>query len=72
MAIAEFKYPKDLNTLVWLFDQSSCHCSYNDNTLNIRRMNVKPGGAQPKMRDTVYNLIPQSMILADGTPKGMK
>jgi len=28
MAIAEFKYPKDLNTLVWLFDQSSCHCAY--------------------------------------------
>ena len=29
MAIAEFKYPKDLNTLVWLFDQSSCHCAYS-------------------------------------------
>ena len=56
MAIAEFKYLKDLNTLVWLFDQSSCH---NDDALNVRCMNVKPGGAQPKMRDTVYNGIPR-------------
>jgi len=24
------------------------------------------------MRDTVYNGIPQRMVLADGTPKGMK
>jgi len=62
MAITEFKYPEDLNTLVWLFDQSSCHCAHKD-ALNVKRINVKPGGVQP---DTKYNGI------SDGTPKGMK
>jgi len=36
MAIAEFKYPKDSNTLVWLFDQSSCHCAYNNDAPNMK------------------------------------
>ena len=72
IAIAEFKYPKDSNTLVWLFDQSSCHCAYNDDALNVKRMNVKPGGAQPKMRDTCWNGKTQKMVLPDGRPKGMK
>jgi len=67
MEITEFKYP---NTLVWLFDQSSCYCAYIENAVNVKCMNIKPGGAQPKMRDTEYNGIPQT--LSDGTPKGMK
>ena len=50
--IAKFKYPADKFTLVWLFDQSSGHCAYRDDALNVNKMNVKPGGAQPKMRDT--------------------
>lgn len=72
ITIAEFKYPKDSNTLVWLFDQSSCHCAYNDDALNVKRMNVKPGGAQPVMRDTCWNGKTQKMVLSDGRPKGMK
>jgi len=44
---------KRLNTIVELFDQSSCHCAYTDDALNnVRRMNVKSGGIRPKMRDT--------------------
>ena len=35
-------------------------------------MNVKPGGKQPVMHDTVYNGKSQKMVLRDGTPKGMK
>ena len=35
-------------------------------------MNVHPGGAQPKMRDTIWSGKVQKMTLADGTPKGMK
>ena len=35
-------------------------------------MNVNPGGAQPRMPDTVWNGRPQKMVLGDGRPKGMK
>ena len=55
-----------------LFDQSSCHCAYNDDALNVKRMNVKPGGAQAAMRNTCWNGKPQIMVSPDGRPKGMK
>ena len=40
-------------------------------------MNVRPGGKQPKMHDTVYEdkhgeKISQSMVFDDGTPKGLR
>lgn len=35
-------------------------------------MNVNPGGAQPKMRDTYWDSRLQKMVYRDGTPKGMK
>ena len=37
-------------------------------------MNLKPGGKQPKMKDTIFgpNGQHQSMINDDGKPKGMK
>ena len=35
-------------------------------------MNVKPGGAQPVMRDTNWNGKKQKIVLSDGRPKGMK
>ena len=70
--IAKFKYPAENFTLVWLFDQSSGHCAYKDDALNVNKMNVKPGGAQPKMRDTEWNGEIQTMVLPDGRPKGMK
>ena len=65
IAIAEFKYPKESNTLVWLFNQSSCHCAYNDDALNVKCMNVKPGGAQPLMRETIWNGKKQKLVLPD-------
>ena len=70
--IAEAKYPGDKYTLVWLFDQSSGHCAFRDDALNVAKMNVKPGGAQPKMRDTIWAGKKQSMVLSNGRPKGMK
>ena len=70
--IAEFKYPSDKNTVVWLFDHSSCHRAFAEESLNSRVMNVKPGGAQPRMRDTIWAGRVQTMVLDDGTPKGMK
>ena len=35
-------------------DQSSCHKAMAENALDASAMNVKPGGKQPKMRDTVW------------------
>lgn len=54
ITIAEIKYPSDKFTLVWLFDQSSGHCAYREEALNVNKMNIKPGGAQPVMRDTTW------------------
>lgn len=70
--IAETIYPSTSHTLVWIFDQSSCHRAFSEDALNVRRMNVRPGGAQPPMRDTVWGGKVQRMVLEDGTPKGMR
>ena len=70
--IANRKYPSEKFTKVWIFDQSSGHCAYREDALNVNRMNVGSGGAQPPMRDTVWDGRTQRMVLADGKPKGMK
>lgn len=69
--IAEFKFPNDKHTIVWLFDHSSCHRAFADDALNAKVMNVKPGGAQPRMRDTMWAGSVQKMAFDDGAPKGM-
>lgn len=43
-----------------------------DDALNAERMNVKDGGKQPFMRDTVWNGDHQSMVTDDGVQKGMR
>ena len=70
--IAEFKYTPAMHTLVWLFDQSSCHRAYAPDALNSNNMNVKPGGSQAVMRDTVWAGKVQRLVFDDGVPKGMK
>ena len=57
---------------VGFFDQSSCHRAFAEDALNVKHMNVRPGGAQSRMRDTVWAKQVQKTVLADGTPKGMK
>ena len=52
--IIDLIYPSASHTIVWIFDQSSCHREFSDNALNVHRMNVRPGGAQPAMRDGVW------------------
>ena len=37
-----------------------------DDALNAERMNVRDGGKQPFMRDTVWDGEPQSMVTDDG------
>ena len=70
--IAKIKYSSDQYNVIWLFDHSSGHTAFAEDSLNASRMNVKPGGKQPVMHDTVYNGKLQKMVLSDGTPKGMK
>ena len=72
LKIAEFKYPARRNTLVFVFDQSSCHKAFAEDALNASRMNMRPGGKQPCMRDTVWAGRVQRMVDDDGVPKGMK
>ena len=70
--IAEYKYPAEKYSIAWLFDHSSCHRAFADDALNAKKMNVRPGGKQPKMRDTIWAGRPQSLVDEDGVPKGMK
>ena len=69
--IVKVKYPREMYDVFWFFDHSS---GYASDALNASKMNVKPGGAQPKMRSTINPVTgrEQKMVLADGTPKGMK
>ena len=70
--IVTFKYPSESYTVVWIFDQSSCHKAFAEDSLNARRRNVRPGGAQPKMRTTTWAGKEQKMVYDDGTEKGMR
>ena len=70
--LAEYKYPKeDGYKIVWVFDHSSCHGAYSEDSLNAYKMNAKPGGKQPKMRDTVWQGKVQRMVFNIGIPKGL-
>ena len=42
--IADFKYPPNHYTVVWLFDQSSCHRTFDDQALLAKNILVKDGG----------------------------
>ena len=60
--VAEAKYPNEKGyRLFWVFDQSSCHTAFNDDALNANKMNARPGGQQPIMRDTIWNGKSQSL-----------
>ena len=41
---AEAKYPLNKHTIVFVFDQSSCHTKYDDNALLAKNILVKDGG----------------------------
>ena len=70
--IAEVKYSRDKGyRLVWIFDHSSCHGAYADDALNVYKMNAKPGGKQPAMRNTIWCGKEYSMVFNLGVPKGL-
>ena len=45
--ITEFKFDQATHTIVWMFDQSSCHKAYASDALIASKINVYPGGSQP-------------------------
>jgi len=71
--IAEFKCPRsDGWKYVWIFDQSSCHAAMADDSLDVSKMNVNPGGKQRVMRDGYWNEKVFKMNYAIGVPKGLR
>ena len=59
-------------TALFLFDNAPSHRKVADDTLNADKINVGPGGKQPKMHDTLWSGVIQRMVDEAGTPKGMK
>ena len=54
---------------IFAFDNSSGHAAFAEDALVAGRMNLNPGGAQPKMRDTVFAGQTQHMVFsADDAP----
>ena len=51
--IEELKLKKYKHVDYWTFDHSSCHGAYAEDALNAYTMNMRPGGQQPAMRNTV-------------------
>ena len=71
--IAEVKYPiADGWKHVWIFDHSSCHGAMADDSLDVNKMNVNPGGKQRVMRDGFWNGKLQKMNYTIGVPKGLR
>ncbi|CAG8670194.1 12814_t:CDS:2, partial [Gigaspora margarita] len=46
---------------IWAFDNSTIHMALAPDALNIKKMNMHSGGAQPKMRTTKWNSNDQEM-----------
>ena len=57
--------------MVWIFDHSSCHGAFAEDALNAHKMNARPGGKQPLMRDTVWQGRVQKMVFSIGVAKGL-
>lgn len=69
--ITEMKYPPSSHTVVFILDQSSCHRKFDERALVARNILVKDGGSR-RVRDTVWAGQPQSMVLPDGSAKGLR
>ncbi len=68
--VAEAKYPPRIYKHVWVFHHSCGHTAFAPDALVASRMNQRPGGQQPVMRDTVWAGKPQKLVMVDRTPKG--
>ena len=68
--IADYKY-RATHTIVWLFDQSSCHKKFDELALQASKILVKDGGRR-RVRDTVWAGSVQEMVNEDGFAKGLR
>ena len=68
--IPKFKYQSDKHTVMFLFDQSSCHHAFGEDTLNSHVMNIRPGRAQPVMHNKDESCPCCHSMMSD--PKGKK
>ena len=59
----EVKYPSDKNTLVFVFDQSSCHTKYDDKDLLAKKLDGGP------RRVALVEFETQDDMLPDGSAK---
>ncbi len=66
----EQKYPHCQG--FFIFDNAPSHMKRPDDALNVHSMNVRDGGKQPFMRDTMWNGTVQRMVTDDGIQKGLK
>ena len=57
---------------LFIFDNAPSHRKCSDESLNVKKMNVGPGGKQPVMKDTVFDGKVQKLVNDSGSPKGMK
>ena len=71
VSIAEAKYPQDRFTLLFIFDQSCNHTAKAPDALVANKMNVKPGGGQPQLRDTIFRDAVQSFNDENGGPHAL-
>ena len=51
--IASFKYPSEKHTSC-LYLTRAVATAFGEDTLNVNRMNVRPGGKQPAIHDTMW------------------
>ena len=71
--IVDFKYPRSEGwRVVWIFDHSSCHAAMPEDTLDVSKMNVNPGGKHRVMRNGIWDGKPQKMNFTLEVPKGFR
>ena len=70
----EMAFPPDQFQGLFLFDNATNHRVMADDALDVKKMNLGPGGKQPVMRDSWNTLTksPQKMTDVNGVPIGIR
>jgi hypothetical protein len=71
VSVKELILRDQVDTTVWLCDQSSCHRKFDEHALQARSILVKDGGPR-RVHDTVWGRRPHSMVNEDATAKGLR
>ena len=69
--VAEVKYPHSQQTLIFVFDQSSCHTKYGNQAFLAKYISVKHSSPR-RIHDTEWAENVKEMVLPDGTAKGLR